>query len=77
MQLVIGRPSREFELQIRCENCMRESSRRVSVPGVDDAPADVDELIDSAFLANLKFCCLQCKGMIGRLVGASFCRGEV
>ena len=70
MQLAISEASRQFDLQIRCENCMRESERRVSVPDVEDAPTTVDELIESCFLANLRFCCPRCESAIGRLVGA-------
>ena len=71
MQLAIGGSSRRFELIIRCENCMRESVRCVPVPDVDDAPSDVDELIESSFLGNMRFSCRKCEGVIGLLVGAS------
>lgn len=70
MQLWSGGSSRKFELQIRCENCRRETARHVSVPDVDDAPSDVDELVESGFLASLRFSCVNCESAIGRLVGA-------
>ncbi|OWV67912.1 hypothetical protein ATY76_13360 [Rhizobium sp. R339] len=75
MQLTVGEISRVFDLQIRCENCMRESERRIAVPDIDDAPDSVDELIESNFLANLRFCCPRCESAIGRLVGAWRRRG--
>lgn len=56
-----------FELGIRCDNCMRESSRVVDVPNVDDAPCDPEDLVDSAFLASLYYRCRHCDCQIGRL----------
>ncbi|MBP1852143.1 hypothetical protein J2Z17_003598 [Rhizobium halophytocola] len=56
-----------YELHIRCENCMREASRIVSVPQVDDAPEDVEELLGSGLLANLRFKCSHCDSAIGRV----------
>ena len=69
MQLAYSRPGVAFELHIRCENCQRETSRQVTVPLVDDAPRDIDELLDSAFLSSLKYCCRHCQSPIGRLFG--------
>ena len=67
MQLAYSKPSLEFELHIRCENCMRESVRAVTVPGADDAPRDVDELLESVFLSSLRYSCQKCQSPIGRL----------
>lgn len=58
-----------FELVIRCDNCMRESVRRLNVPDVDDAPSDVDELLDSALLAHIGYGCMRCHGVIGQVTG--------
>ncbi|MGZ2455483.1 hypothetical protein ACVINH_000509 [Rhizobium anhuiense] len=74
MQLLISEISREFELQIRCENCMRESTRLIKVPRIDDAPSDVEELMESGLLGNLRFSCAKCDSAIGLLVSASLCR---
>ncbi|ANM12082.1 hypothetical protein AMK05_CH03733 [Rhizobium sp. N324] len=74
MQLLISEISREFELQIRCENCRRESTKLVCVPRIDDAPSDVEELLESGLLGNLRFSCIKCDSAIGLLVSASLCR---
>lgn len=59
-----------FTLHIRCDNCLRESSRTVEVPAVDDAPCDVDELVESGFLGELRFNCV-CAGLVGQIIGIS------
>ncbi|KNY18487.1 hypothetical protein AKG11_05070 [Shinella sp. SUS2] len=58
-----------FTLHLRCDNCMRESTRDIELPVGDDIPRDADELIESAFLGSLKFNCRPCGGVIGRLIG--------
>lgn len=58
-----------FTLHLRCDNCMRESTRCIELPVGDDIPRDPDELIESAFLGSLKFNCRPCGGVIGQLVG--------
>lgn len=58
---------RTYELSIRCENCYRETAKSVEVPRVDDAPADVDEFLESAVLGNLHFKCAYCESRIGML----------
>ncbi|ARM12097.1 MULTISPECIES: hypothetical protein [Rhizobium] len=73
MQLLISEASRQFELQIRCENCMRESARLISVPRIDGAPSDVEELLESGFLRSLRFSCAKCDSAIGILVAVSLC----
>lgn len=60
-----------FTLHIRCTNCLAETSREVSVPDAEDAPREVDDLLDSNFLASLQFCCRRCKGNIGQLFAAN------
>ena len=59
--------ARTFELHIRCESCLKESVCEVNVPAVPDAPADVDELVESSYLSSLAYCCGRCEGVIGRL----------
>ncbi|MDQ1183556.1 hypothetical protein [Agrobacterium larrymoorei] len=60
---------RAFELFLRCENCMRETSRVIDVPPGDDSPNDADELMESGFLANLSFSCGPCGHPIAQLIG--------
>lgn len=67
MQLAYSRPSAAFELHIRCENCARESLRVLEVPDVDNAPRDVEELVESGLLSGLRYCCAKCESLIGRL----------
>ena len=57
-----------FEMIVRCENCDRESSRVISVPKVDGAPTDVNELLESSLLGRLSYSCRHCGSLIGRLV---------
>lgn len=58
-----------FTLRIRCENCMRESERMLKMPEAEGVPRDPDELVESAFLANLPFACRPCGGVIGQVIG--------
>jgi hypothetical protein len=69
MGYALRKSKTEFRLHIRCSNCLRESMRLLEVPAVADAPSDPDELMDSAYLENMPFCCAYCESIIGRLVG--------
>lgn len=60
-----------FKLLARCHNCWRVSGATLPVPAVDDAPRGVDELLESGFLARMRFECDHCDGTICSLVGAS------
>ncbi|WLR94220.1 hypothetical protein [Shinella zoogloeoides] len=48
---------------------MRESTRDIRLPVGEGIPRDADELIESAFLGDLKFNCRPCGGVIAQLVG--------
>lgn len=41
-----------FTLYLRCDNCMRESTKDIRLPVGEGIPRDADELIESAFLGN-------------------------
>lgn len=69
MHLAVLRTAARFALQIRCDNCLRESERVVELPVGDDVPRDADELIASVFLERIPFRCQPCGGVIGRLIG--------
>lgn len=56
-----------FTLHIRCENCMRETQRGLCVPVCADMPRDADDLIESALLNDMSFCCVNCQSVIGQL----------
>ncbi|OMQ44949.1 hypothetical protein BKP54_11205 [Ensifer sp. 1H6] len=71
MSVALRYQPRIFVLHVRCENCVRETSRVVEVPPVDDAPCDVDELVESGVLSSLTYCCTQCDCRIGQIIGVS------
>lgn len=58
-----------FKLHLQCENCRRNTARVLNVPAADDAPRDIDELLESAFLQAQRFTCAQCESAIGTIVG--------
>lgn len=60
-----------FKLHYRCTNCQRNVFKRLDVPDVDDAPYDVEELLDSAFLQNVRYTCDGCESFIGRLIAVT------
>lgn len=62
-------PVASFKLFIRCCDCLAVSSKRLDVPDFDDAPTSVDELVESAFLADVRFGCQRCDSSIGEIVG--------
>lgn len=53
-----------FRLGVLCANCGAVSGRRLDVPAVDDAPCDVDELLESEFLRQQRFVCPTCESFI-------------
>ncbi|GGC68354.1 hypothetical protein [Chelatococcus reniformis] len=59
-----------FKLFVCCENCLKESVRRIDVPDHPDAPADIDELMESSLLQRQRFVCQQCESAIGTITGA-------
>jgi hypothetical protein len=59
--------ARSFKLHLRCTNCLKPAVRSLDVPDADDAPRDVDELMQSALLGRLSFAC-QCGSVIGQVV---------
>lgn len=66
-----------FKLHYRCHNCERNVFKRLDVPDVDDAPGDVDELLDSAFLQGVRYQCNGCEGFIGQLIAVTVWRAEI
>jgi hypothetical protein len=71
MGLALRKFYRTFSLHIRCENCLRETTRILDVPPGDDSPLSADELIESGFLRNMTFACAHCDSAIGQLFGIS------
>ncbi len=64
-----------FTLHIRCENCMRETRRELTVPTCAEMPRDADELVENALLSGMAFRCAHCQSVIGRLFDVTV--GEV
>lgn len=60
---------RAFTLFLRCENCLRESSKVIELPPGDESPTCADELLESGFLANVSFCCGPCGNTLAQLIG--------
>ncbi|MBS9476202.1 hypothetical protein [Ancylobacter radicis] len=54
-----------FRLHLRCEQCVTECKRILDVPRADDAPTDIEELLESAFLRRQNFICGVCESPIG------------
>jgi ribosomal protein L37AE/L43A len=65
-----------FKLHYRCHNCERNVFKRLDVPDVDDAPGDVEELVESAFLQQQRYFCDGCESFIGTLVAITEWRCE-
>jgi len=65
-----------FKLMLRCHNCERNVTCILDVPDADDAPRDVDELMDSAFLRSRRFQCRECEGFIGAIVAIKHWRAQ-
>lgn len=66
MGLALEKCNRVFALHIRCANCIRESVKEVF--GGEGGPSDVDELIESGLIEQVRFECFQCDSAIGQLV---------
>lgn len=60
-----------FRLLLRCDFCLVDSEMVVSVPAVEGAPENVDELVESEFLARQRFQCRRCDSPIATLVGVA------
>ncbi len=60
-----------FRLHVRCGNCKRVTAHNLSVPNVEDAPREVDELLASAFLERQRMSCSQCQSYKVQLMGAT------
>lgn len=65
-----------FKLHYRCSNCQRNVFKRLDVPDEEDAPYDVEELLDSAFLQGVRATCEGCESFIGRIVAVTVWRCE-
>ena len=69
MGLALEKSNRIFTLHIRCSNCLKESAKEIF--GGEGGPSDVEELIDSNQINQVRFSCSQCESVIGQLVAVT------
>lgn len=65
-----------FKVYVRCPNCKKDYGSRVEPPEADDAPQDIDELLESEFLRSQRFECQDCGSVIGLITGVKELRFE-
>ncbi|MCO4316312.1 hypothetical protein M8997_003880 [Phyllobacterium sp. 21LDTY02-6] len=66
MGLALQASSRVFALHIRCSNCLKESVQEIF--GGQSGPSDVEELIESGLIGQVRYSCVHCESAIGQLV---------
>ena len=67
---------RRYRLLMRCHNCMRESAKVIDFGDDEDAPADVDELMESVAISQIRYHCADCDSAIGTIVGVNQSKGR-
>lgn len=65
-----------FKVYVRCPNCQKDYGCRLEPPAADDAPRDIDELLESNFLQGQKFECQECGSVIGTITGVKLLRND-
>ncbi len=63
-----------FTLHIRCFNCLRERAKDIEV--CESGPMNVEELIESGLLSQVKFSCFHCDSVIGQLIAITNTQDE-
>lgn len=59
-----------FKVYVRCLNCQKDYGALLTPPeGLDDAPGDIDELLESNFLRSQRFVCDGCECAIATVTG--------
>ena len=71
MGLAVEKMPSQLRLHIRCENCLRESSKVLDIPLGIDMPRDAYDLEESGLLGSVRFFCTPCESTIGQLFGIS------
>lgn len=61
--------STAFKVYIHCANCEKTYGSLLDPPDAEDAPQDIDELLDSNFLRGQNFVCDECESAIGVITG--------
>ncbi len=57
-----------FLMRLRCHNCHHVTKRTIESPDLEDAPACVEELLQSAWLHRQSFSCAECENPVATLV---------
>lgn len=57
-----------FTMRLRCHSCEHVTRRLIESPDVEDAPADVEELLHSAWLHRQNFSCGECEAPTATLI---------
>lgn len=65
-----------FKVYVRCMNCQKDYGCRIEPPDADDAPVDIDELLESNFLQSQRFICQDCECPIGNVTGVKELRDD-
>jgi hypothetical protein len=65
-----------FKVYVRCANCQRDYGCQLEPPEADDAPSDIDELLESNFLQVQRFVCRDCECPIGAVTGVKLLRNN-
>ncbi|MBD3845965.1 hypothetical protein IED13_09670 [Bosea sp. SSUT16] len=65
-----------FKVYVHCPNCQKDYGSFLEPPEADDAPQDIDELLESNFLRDQKFLCQECESPIGIVTGVKELRNE-
>ncbi|MBX5190162.1 hypothetical protein HJB86_14725 [Rhizobium sp. NZLR3b] len=76
MGLAVMKSQPPLRLHIRCENCLRESSKVLEVPTDAYVPNDMCELAQEGYLDSVPFFCAHCESSIGKLFAISGGRVE-
>ncbi|KKZ89029.1 hypothetical protein RPHASCH2410_CH00100 [Rhizobium phaseoli Ch24-10] len=71
MGLAVMKSQSPLRLHIRCESCLRESSKVLDVPPDVYVPSDMLELAHEGYLDNVPFLCAHCESTIGKLFAIS------
>lgn len=66
---------RSILLHCRCGGCQKLYQRDVPVPEGADVPWDGDELIESAFVRELRFSCPKCEAVYAEIVAFKVIEG--
>lgn len=65
-----------FRVYVRCTNCQKDYGCMLEPPEAEDAPRDIDELLESNFLREQRFVCRDCECPIAIVTGVKIVGGS-